>query len=621
MITSDIQELNIDDLNEFDGDRALLLTENEKGYWRKLTLDPNKSVTGTGSPFAYQDNEIVSASNVNESYVQRVSEGDDYVNTFYDFSSGIPTWGLQTSDSATYRWEPSQQQEGNGTDAKVDVNKAGNAVLIFKNTNQDDIRVRTYTSANQSWSPITIIDTLPDAYPSPDIKLSETGVAIAVWVHNTGLSRVIQATYYDPTTFTWATPVDLSLPTSTADFEPHVAINENGDGIAVWNSYQDNNTTLIQAARFNGTTKTWQGFPTNLTIGNESFDSKVGIDNNGNAIAIWTHSPSGTGGPTYIESSTYDPLNDTWSSPSIISGNPDNATLPDLSVTSNGDGMAVWIDNIGTNQYILRANKYSGATKSWQSIEFDVDLISSNLYPVKVAMSNFGTATIVISDQITGVSGQYYVEAYHYDPDLNSWGISEILKQTTNFYSFPQVAMDDLGNGVAIWVDVDEQNQYIESSTYLRVNKKWSLPDQISTQESSIYGPQVVAKNGFSGLNFAAAAWGFIDNNGNPRITGAPANINPHILTANDSIVSFAFRKVQEVGEPELDTDAATKFYVDNAIAAANQVFLEKLQAEGLLKKETLESLKQKDAPKKDDKKKKKTTKKSKKEGKTNDSH
>jgi len=603
MITSDIEEINISDLNEFEGDASTMLTENSKGLWRKMTFDPNKNVSGIVHPFGFQNNEMISAANVDDSFVQRVSEGNNYIDTFCDFSTGVPTWGIQTSDSATFRWEPSQQQAGAGTDPRIDVDRTGNAVMLFKNTNQNDLRVRQYSAASQTWSSITVLDTLPASSTSPDIKLSASGIAIAVWVHNTGLGRVIQAASYDPTTFSWTSNINLSLPTATADFEPHVAINDNGDGMAVWNAYQNNDTTLIQAARFNGATKTWQGFPTNLTFGNESFDSRVGIDNNGNAITIWTHSPFGTGGSTYIESSTYDPVTDIWSNPVIISGNPDHATLPDLSVTSNGNAMAIWIDDIGTNQHVLRANKYSGSTKNWKTIEYDIDLINSNLTPVKVAMSNIGTAIIVDSDQVTGVSWKYNIEAYHYDPTTDLWDVApKILAQTTFQSASPQVAMDDVGNGVAIWIQTNEQNLlYIESSTYLKVSQTWSLPDQISSAESNIYTPQVVAKQGsqgLSGVNFAAATWGFIDSNGNPRITGSPATINPHIIAANDSKISFAFRKVQEVGEPEVDTDAATKFYVDNAIAELNQVFIETLQNQGFVIEKTLKKKENKEAKK-----------------------
>lgn len=75
--------------------------------------------------------------------------------------------------------------------------------------------------------------------------------------------------------------------------------------------------------------------------------------------------------------------------------------------------------------------------------------------------------------------------------------------------------------------------------------------------------------------------------------------------------MSFAFRKVQEVGEPEVDTDAATKFYVDSAIIAANMVFLENLNEHGLLKEGAIDSIKKKES--------KKTSKKSKKKGEQDD--
>lgn len=605
MITSDIEEINISDLNEFEGEASTMLTENSKGLWRKVTFDPNKNTTGTCYPFSYQENEIISTTNINESYNNRISNGIQHIDMYYDFSSGIPTWGLQASDSATFRWSPSSIG-GEGGDPTITGDSNGNAFVIWKHAN-GSILSRNYDAATQTWLPNTSLDVLGS---SPDIAMSESGIVVAAWVHNAGLSRHIQAAYYDPGTATWTSNINISVPTATEDSNPRVAINDNGDGIAVWESPQFDGSVVIQAALFNGATKTWQGFPTMISNSGNSLNPKVGIDNSGNIIVIYRYEV-GTSFNFTIDATYYDVVASTWSIPTIISFNPSHAfpvEFFDLSVTSNGDAMAVWLEEY-TNIQKLESNKFTGSTKTWKSVPYDMALPKNNQTPVKVSMSNLGTAIAVFSDELVSVPGNYYTKAIKYNPSIDSWETPEILTQTSNINASPQIAMNDMGNAVAVWVQTDSTNYFMESSTYQEVIKKWSLPDQMSSSEQSIFSPQVIIEN-----NLAASVWRYIGSGGAGRIAGAPGIINPNILTANDSKVSFAFRKVQEVGEPEIETDAATKFYVDNAIAAANQVFIEMLQSQGLLKEDALETMKQKSAPiKKEKNEVKKTTKKSKK--------
>lgn len=606
MITSDIQELNISDLNEYEEDRAVLLTENEGGYWRKLTLDPNKNATGTGYPFAYQDNEVISTTNIDESYNNRVSDGTQHIDMYYDFSSGIPTWGLQTSDSGTFRWEPDNRRSAGGIEPKISVDSQGNSWFIIKHIDTNRIRVLYYDSIVNDWTTVDDLDTQPAPTASPDIALSDSGIAIAAWVHDTGLNRQIQAAYYDPATTSWTSNIDLSVPTATEDANPVVAINDSGNGVAVWQSPQPDGSILMQAALFDGATKTWQGFPTTISLAvHENINPRVGMDDNGNIIAVWEHDE--VSGNSLIKSAVYDAATTSWGLSATIS-NTNNESFPELSVTSNGDAMAVWITDFGSG-YTVTANKYDGQSKTWKTITYDIDVKETGQYPAKVGMSNLGTATVIYSKQKTaGAPGQYYIQASHYDPDTDTWESPAILDETTVANSLPDVAMNDIGNAVAIWIKENPNTTVsLYSSTYQELIKKWSLPDQISAQRDEIFTTQAII-NG----NRAASIYQTSDI-GNPFSTGAVATINPNILTANDSIVSFAFRKIQEVGEPEVDTDAATKFYVDSAIAAANGVFLEQLNAQGLLKEGALEALNKKADPVKEEKKEAKKTKKGKK--------
>ena len=52
-------ELNLDDLNPFEGDRSVLLAENEPGFWKGLIFDPTQTIAATTGFLVLQNNEIV----------------------------------------------------------------------------------------------------------------------------------------------------------------------------------------------------------------------------------------------------------------------------------------------------------------------------------------------------------------------------------------------------------------------------------------------------------------------------------------------------------------------------------------------------------------------------------
>ena len=570
MITSDIQEINIADLNEYQGDCTLLLTENQKGYWRKLKLEPNKSVTGISYPFSYEYDEINSTTNVDGSYNNRVSHESEYIDTFYDFSSGIPTWGLQTSDSTTFRWSP--QVVGNeGSEPAITCDLKGNAFLIFKNIS-GDILVRRYNGDSKLWETQVTLD---NTSTEPKIEMGESGIAIASWTKNTGNSRVIAASYYDVATQTWSSPTVLSVSPAIYDLESHASINDTGNGVVTWTSPDSGGfNSNIQVANFNVTTKSWVTLPGNLSpgeIGVSYFDSRVGIDNSGNVIAIWTQSKNTS--LSNIQSVTYDSATSTWSTTIFdLSNLEENASSPDLSVNNNGDAMAIWIDrNSSSGGHVLKGRKYDGNTKTWSSITHSIASVNNYTYQPKISMNNLGTAIVIWENN------DFKIESSIYDPIEDSWSnpiLISTVKLPSGFHK-PDLSMNDFGDAVATWLDANSSSQTImESSTYIGVAKKWSEIDIISTSEVYSYSSNQVVLKG----NRAVTIW-VINNGVDPtQIVGAPGIINPNIMTANDSKVSFAFRKVQEVGEPELDTDAATKFYVDNAIAGLNQLFMKTLK-------------------------------------------
>ena len=59
MITSDLEELNIDQLDNFEGDPSHFLVENGKGIWQKLVFDPFKDPSGFQGYLVLKNDQIL----------------------------------------------------------------------------------------------------------------------------------------------------------------------------------------------------------------------------------------------------------------------------------------------------------------------------------------------------------------------------------------------------------------------------------------------------------------------------------------------------------------------------------------------------------------------------------
>jgi len=59
MSTPDLKETTINELNPFEGDTSLLLTENPKGLWKKLVFDPKETLPTTANVLTYHEDKIV----------------------------------------------------------------------------------------------------------------------------------------------------------------------------------------------------------------------------------------------------------------------------------------------------------------------------------------------------------------------------------------------------------------------------------------------------------------------------------------------------------------------------------------------------------------------------------
>ena len=204
-----------------------------------------------------------------------------------------------------------------------------------------------------------------------------TGSATRRWMAAMAGAVVLIALGFSPSARAagWLAPADVSTPQSSGSSscgflagQPgvaavDVAVNDRGDAVAVW-TRRDGTTRTVQAAvRAAGGTF---GAPQTIGIALPCYflgilgsAPKVGIDAEGNAVAVWAKPLAATNviqGAVRLAGAAFGPSAD-LSDPSRSAN-----TDPDVAVSANGAAVAVWTWNDGAHTVIQSAARPRGGS-------------------------------------------------------------------------------------------------------------------------------------------------------------------------------------------------------------------------------------------------------------------
>jgi uncharacterized protein YheU (UPF0270 family) len=208
--------------------------------------------------------------------------------------------------------------------------------------------------------------------------------------------------------------------------------------------------------------------PTDISehIGIESIlgSLRVAIDNNGNYIIAWTQSD---GSNNQVFKSEY--RNGTWTDPASLADNisPDgqDAEFSQVAMDNNGNAIIVWSQLDGTNSQIFKSEYRNGAWINPASLSDNISPNGQDASAPQVAMDNNGNAIIVWS-QSDGTNSQIFKSEYRngiwYIPASLADNISPDGQDADN----PQVTMDNSGNAIIVWSQFDGTNKQIFKSEY-----------------------------------------------------------------------------------------------------------------------------------------------------------
>jgi hypothetical protein len=226
----------------------------------------------------------------------------------------------------------------------VAVDAQGNALVVWRQLGvTETIQAAVRPAGSGVWQAPVALSTPGENAILPKVAVDLQGDAVVVWTSNNGGNRIVEATRKQGPSGIWQTPVALSSPTEGAS-EPEVAIDSQGDAVAIWQSSAGANE-IIDAASMSAGSGVWQS-PIPVSISATSLIGEfpqIAMDPQGDAVAVWDQS---NGSDYIVEAAVRSPASGAWQVPTPLSPAGENSYLPQVAVDPQGNAVAIWENDL-----------------------------------------------------------------------------------------------------------------------------------------------------------------------------------------------------------------------------------------------------------------------------------
>jgi len=288
---------------------------------------------------------------------------------------------------------------------------------------------------------------------NPRVAVDPEGNAVVVWEQSDGPdsdSSIIFANRFAPGLgWSGASQIVDDVQTTAS---PHVAIDASGNAMVVWEQIDATERSSIWSRRLpsdRGPPESAQ--PLELNDDGDAFDPQIAIDRDGNAIAVWREQET-EDGLFDILSNRYDPSSGTWGNlpTRVATQNMGDAQPPQIAMTDDGNGIVVWAVSGGPREGVW-SSRYSIGSGWGEAVSISAIGLGSVRHP-RVAIDEEGNA-IAVWVQFDGARDRIWSSSYAAN---RGWGARQSVEAGEEDKPFrslaPRVAIDPSGNAVAIWV-------------------------------------------------------------------------------------------------------------------------------------------------------------------------
>jgi hypothetical protein len=344
------------------------------------------------------------------------------------------TWSAPVELSA-----PGEEAHG----AQVALDAGGDAVAVWERSNGSNVVVESAERpAGGTWSAPVELSAPGEEATNPELAVDPRGDAVAVWQRTEGAHNVIVRGAERPAGGSWSAPTNITAPGEEA-FHPQVAIDSQGDAVAVWVRADEAIESAVRPAG-----GSWSA-PSELTAaGGSENNPQVGIDSTGDAVAVW----EGFDGTNFFVEGAERPAGGAWSAAGPLSAPGESAFAPQLAVDPKGDAVAAWSHS---NEVIRTAERPAGGT--W-SAPVDLSPTGGEVFTPQVAVDPQGDAVAAWE----GVEGPDVIIQGATRPAGGAWSTPSGLSATGDNASSPRIAVDPFGDAVTVWV----RSETVQAAAY-----------------------------------------------------------------------------------------------------------------------------------------------------------
>jgi len=338
-------------------------------------------------------------------------------------------------------------------EAQIAVDGEGNAIVVFRQSDGDYFRAWAVRHTPDGWEdPVCIHSDDPECIESNvagdagllQVAADPLGNAVVVWQQLVDGDEERLTIWSNRFTIGTGWGDAGPIETDTNDLaRPQVAMDAHGNAIVVWQRF-DGVRSSIWSNRQTSTGAWGESQPVEVREG-DAFFPQVAVDLEGNAIAVWEQK---TDGPHFdIWANRYLASTQKWlDAVRIETEDAGDAERPQIAMDANGNAIAVWVQSGGdragiwSNRYVAKAGWRAGAPIGPTGL--------GSARSPQVATSPDGDA-VAVWVQFDGVQDSAYSNRY---TASGGWGRSQAIEDDDELRAQgPQVALDFAGNAVAVW--------------------------------------------------------------------------------------------------------------------------------------------------------------------------
>ena len=346
-----------------------------------------------------------------------------------------------------------ERQKGHTSDPRVVADAKGNALVVWaqqpRTNDKKGIWSNTFAAAGGWGRAKPIQQDFATLSRNPDLTINPQGAALAVWVQD-GEGRGVWASRFAPPEG-WAPPVQIATGLPTTNFDvPEVAMDDQGNAVAVWEQSKPETTPKMWASRYTES----DGWKAPEAIEkdapgpiNDFPHCDVAMDPKGNAIAVWERS-GGEGESPSIWANRFT-TSKGWGTAEVLESSAHSAGEPRLVIDGEGNAIAVWHQPDGKRVRIW-ANRLT-ASRGWAGAELIEQTPSGDSHRPDIAIAPQGEAVVVWTH---GKKKAQRIWSNRFTPS-DGWGTAQALGKLEPIAPHsPRVATAGPSASIVVWQHV-----------------------------------------------------------------------------------------------------------------------------------------------------------------------